>query len=76
MLRMSYSVHFLSLVRLSMCVSVYLLTFSNDFSSESAEPILLKFHMEPPKVRGTKDWQNGHGALTKMAAMPIYCKNL
>ena len=24
------------------------LTFSNDFSSETAEPILLKFHMEPP----------------------------
>ena len=28
--------------------SVRLLTFSNDFSSEAAEPILLKFHMEPP----------------------------
>ena len=24
------------------------LTFSNDFSSEAAKPILLKFHMEPP----------------------------
>ena len=24
------------------------LTFSYDFSSEAAEPILLKFHMEPP----------------------------
>ena len=24
------------------------LTFSNDFSSEAAEPILLKFHVEPP----------------------------
>ena len=24
------------------------LTFSNDFSSEATEPILLKFHMEPP----------------------------
>ena len=24
------------------------LKFSNDFSSETAEPILLKFHMEPP----------------------------
>ena len=48
-LRMSYSAHFLS-VRLS----VLLLTFSNDFSSEAAEPILLKFHMEPPKVGGTK----------------------
>ena len=28
--------------------SVHPLTFSNDFSSEAAEPILLKFHMEPP----------------------------
>ena len=28
--------------------SVRPLTFSNDFSSEAAEPILLKFHMEPP----------------------------
>ena len=24
------------------------LTFSNDFSSEASEPILLKFNMEPP----------------------------
>ena len=24
------------------------LTFSNDFFSEAAEPVLLKFHMEPP----------------------------
>ena len=24
------------------------LTFSNNFSSEAAEPILLKFHVEPP----------------------------
>ena len=31
------------------------LTFSNDFSSEAAEPILLRFHMEPPKGGGTKD---------------------
>ena len=28
--------------------SIRPLTFSNDFSSEAAEPILLKFHMEPP----------------------------
>ena len=38
-LRMSYCDHFLS---------IRPLTFSNDFSSEAAEPILLKFHMEPP----------------------------
>ena len=28
--------------------SVHLLTFLNHFSSEAPEPILLKFHMEPP----------------------------
>ena len=32
----------------SVSASVRPLTFSNDFSSEAAEPILLKFHMEPP----------------------------
>ena len=57
-------------------LSVRPLTFSNDFSSEASEPILLKFHMEPPKVGGTKDCLNGRGPLTKMAAMPIYGKNL
>ena len=44
----------------------------NDFSSEAAEPILLKFHMEPPWDGGTKDCYNNRGPLTKMAAMPIY----
>ena len=47
MLKMSYCDHFSSVVRP--------LTFSNDFSSEAAEPILLKFHMEPPYGGGTKD---------------------
>ena len=40
MLRMSYCDHFSS-VRLS-------INISNDFSSEAPEPILLKFHIEPP----------------------------
>ena len=39
-------------------------------------PVLLKFHVEPPEVGGTIDCLNGHGPLTKMAAMPIYGKNL
>ena len=47
MLRMSYNDHFLSIVCPSMHSSICPLTFSNDFS-EAAEPILLKFHMEPP----------------------------
>ena len=44
MLRISYSDHFLSVFRLS----VHPLTFVNDFSSEASEPVLLKFHIEPP----------------------------
>ena len=35
-------------VRASVRPCVRPLTFSNNFSSEAAEPILLKFHMEPP----------------------------
>ena len=40
MLRMSYSEHFLSCVHLC----VHPVTFSNDYPSEAAQPILLKFH--------------------------------
>ena len=49
MLRTSYSDHFLSIC---VCVRVYirLLIFSNDFSFEATEPILLKFYMEHPLV--------------------------
>ena len=32
-----------------------MLRISNDFSSEAAGPMLLKFHVEPPKGGGTKD---------------------
>ena len=46
MLRMSYSDHFFSVL----CPCIRLLIVSNDFSSEAAEPILRKFHMEPPKL--------------------------
>ena len=49
--------------------------FSN-ISSETTGPIEAKFHMEPPWDGGTKDCPNGPGHLTKMAAMPIYGKNL
>ena len=40
--------------------------FLNFFSSITTRPIEAKFHMEPP-------WD---GRMTKMAAMPIYGKNL
>ena len=51
-------------------------TFSNIFSSETTGPIEAKFHVEPPWDRGTKVCSNGPGHMTKMAAMPIYDKNL
>ena len=51
-------------------------TFSKDFSSETTGPISIKFHMQPLD-RGEKKvciFRPGH--MTKMAAMPIYGKNL
>ena len=50
--------------------------FSNIFSSETAWPIKAKFYVEPPWEGGTKVCINGPGRMTKMAAMPIYGKNL
>ena len=50
-------------------------TFSNVFS-ETAWPIKAKFYVEPPWEEGTKVCINGPGHMTKMAAMPIYGKNL
>ena len=51
-------------------------TFSNIFSSETTGAVIVKFHMEPPGDRGTKVCSTGPGHMTKMAAMPIYGKNL
>ena len=51
-------------------------TFSNIFSSETAWPIKAKFYVESPWEGGTKVCINGPGHMTKMAAMPIYGKNL
>ena len=51
-------------------------TFANIFSSETTGPIEAKFYMEPPWDGGTKVCSNSDGHLTKMAAMPIYGKNL
>ena len=44
--------------------------------SEIAWPIKAKFYVEPPWERGTKVCINGPGHMSKMAAMPIYGKNL
>ena len=51
-------------------------TFTSFFSLETAKPIGAKFHMEPLWDMGTKVYSNGPGHMTKMAAMPIYGKNL
>ena len=48
----------------------------NIFSSETALPIKAKFYVESPWEGGTKVYINGPGHMTKMAAMPIYGKNL
>ena len=51
-------------------------TFSNIFSSETDWPIKAKFYVEPHWEGGTKAYINSPGHMTKMAAMPIYGKNL
>ena len=51
-------------------------TISNVFSSETAWPIKAKFYTKPPWEEGTKVYINGPGHMTKVAAMPIYGKNL
>ena len=48
----------------------------NIFSSKTTGPIKVKFHMELLWDGGTKVCSNGPGHMTKMAAMPIYGKNL
>ena len=49
---------------------------SKVFSSETTWPIRAKFYAEPPWEGGTKLCTNGPGHMTKIAAMPIYGKNL
>ena len=51
-------------------------TFSNFFSWETARPLEAKFHVEPRWDGGTKVCSNGHGQITKVAAMLIYGKNI
>ena len=49
---------------------------SNIFISETASLIKAKFHVEPPWEGGTKIYINCSVHMTKIAAMPIYGKNL
>ena len=44
------------------------------FFLETAKPIEAKFHLYPPRDRGTKICSNGSGHNTDMAAVPIYGK--
>ena len=44
--------------------------------SEATGPIEAKFHTEPLWDGAMKVYSNGSGHMTKMAAMPIYGKNL
>ena len=53
-----------------------MLRISNGFFSEASGPMLFRFQVEPPFGWGMKDCQNNRGPFTKMAAMPIYGKNL
>ena len=39
-------------------------------------PIETKFHVEPPWDGGMKIYSNGPDHMTKVAAMPIYGKNM
>ena len=48
----------------------------SNISSETAWPIKAKFHVESYWEGGMKVYVNGPGHMTKMAAMPIYDKNL
>ena len=43
-----------------------------DFSSESTEPVSIKFHMQPIGSGENKIYIFGLGTMTKMATMPIY----
>ena len=51
-------------------------TFSEGFFSETTEPISFKFHMQPSTKGGKKDDILRPGHMTKIAAIPIYGKNL
>ena len=51
-------------------------TSSKDFSSETTKPVSIKFHMQSPGKGRKRAYTFGPGHTIKMAAMPIYGKNL
>ena len=62
-------------VCMRVCMYVCMSTFSN-ISSETTGPIEAKFHNGASLGLGNKNLLNGAGHMPKMAAMPIYGKNL
>ena len=53
----------------------HILTISS-ISLKAIEPIITKFHVEPPGAEGKKICSNHPGHIANMAAMPIYGKKL
>ena len=49
---------------------------SNNFFPETAGPIVTKFRVQPPGPLGEKSCSDSLGHMTKMAAMPVFGKNL
>ena len=50
--------------------------YQNIVSSQTIGPIKLKFHMKTPYDKSAKIYTKYFGHMTKMAATPIYGKNL
>ena len=50
--------------------------YSNIVFSQTIGPIELKFHVKTPYDKSAKIYTKYFGHMTKMAAMPIYSKNL
>ena len=59
-----------------MYVHVYDQHFQTSSSLKPLGQSNAKFHVEPPWEGGIKVFINGLGHMTKMAAMPIYGKNI
>ena len=55
---------------------MYMTTIFKDLFSINAWPIKAKFYVEPPWEGGKKVYINDTGHMTKMAATPIYGKNI
>ena len=57
-------------------INMYMTPIFKDLFPKTAWPIKAKLYVEPPWEGGKKVYINYSGHITKMAAMPIYGKNL